>query len=280
MPQKLDTSAAKTMPVVFSTSRITRIILAFCVVCELLLVYLDYRVNFSYGTEINSIRRLFNITREDALASWFGSTLFFMTALTGWLICCLSSARPRRIRAGWIIVASLLTYLAVDDGAEIHERVGTAFEKIQEQAQVNGEEPTLARRWQKIFPSYEWQLLFMPAFGVLGVFSIVFLMTQMRGGPRILVPVAFFLLAVAVGLDFIEGLSDSHPWNLYASLNDRYDIDPYTVPHFREVGLETIRHFSKSLEEFIEMLAVTLLWVAMIRHAARAAAGQTIKLEP
>ncbi len=254
-------------PIPLGVGRKGWVILTGCLIFGLLLVYLDYAVNYSYGTNLNPIRRLFNITREDSLASWFGTTLMFMVALTFWFIRSLNRHSGRFVRFAWLLLAIFFTYLAIDDGAEIHERMGSAFEDTQERARSTGTPMSWAGRWHAKFPSYEWQLLFMPAFAALGLFAAIFLWTRFNGICRFMMLASFGLMAVAVGLDFIEGLEPKHPWNVYTWINNKYDLDPYTVPRFREVGYEALRHFSKAIEEFLEMMAAALLWVALLKHA-------------
>ena len=93
-----------------------------CLIIELTLVYLDLTVNWLRWTELGSIRRLFNTTREDALASWFAVTQTVFVALATWVVYAISRkqalALPRRI--GWLIVALIFTYITVDDGAAVH----------------------------------------------------------------------------------------------------------------------------------------------------------------
>ena len=43
-------------------------------------------------------------------------------------------------------------------------------------------------------------------------------------------------------------------------------MESWTTERFRHTGYETLRHFSKSIEEAIEMLANTILWVLFLRH--------------
>ena len=55
-------------------------IFLFCLVVELLLVGLDAFINYGRFIDIGPIRRLFNITREDGLATWFMSCRRFLLA--------------------------------------------------------------------------------------------------------------------------------------------------------------------------------------------------------
>jgi hypothetical protein len=257
---------------------LTRYLLLGGVLFQIFLVWADYYINYSYGSELGPIRRLFNITREDGLASWFSETLLFLTAMTLWFLFAISDPSRRATRTGWMLVALFFTYMAIDDGAEIHERMGSAFKAIQEDARETGEAITLAGRLQASFPSYEWQLLFVPGLAVIGAFVVAFLLCHVQGwGNRLIILTAFALMALCVGLDFIEGLDPDHPWNAYTQLNIRFQLDPFTVPRFREVGYETLRHFSKSLEEFLEMLSTLLLLTTLIRQAGHVWGDRAIR---
>jgi hypothetical protein len=77
------------------------------------------------------------------------------------------------------------------------------------------------------------------------------------------------LNATAVGMDFVEGLDEDHPLNVYSRLASSWDIEDYTQEHFSETGFETLVHFSKSVEEFLEMLATTILWALCLEFLMR-----------
>ncbi len=217
-----------------------------CVVIEILLVLLDYHMNYGRMTEIRSIRRFFNTTREDSLASWFAVTQTAMVALTLWLTWVLVRAAEasRRRQLGWLVLAVFFTYMAVDDGTKLHERLGTAFGRMPE-----------------YFPSYAWQILFIPIFAALALFTLVFLWTELQGTRAIvLVVAALSCFVVAVVLDFFEGLDRDHPWNLYAWIDRPRRLRRLHDAAFSQIALRHDRHFSRSFEEFLEMLGMTLFW--------------------
>ena len=126
---------------------------------EISFVLLDYHVNYGRLTEVGAIRRLTNIAREDGLASWFGTTQTLLMALTAWGLLLLARAGRSAAwrRTGWLVVAVVFTYMAVDDGAELHERLGTLSSVLRERS---GPSPL------DLFPSYSWQILFVPLFGL------------------------------------------------------------------------------------------------------------------
>lgn len=247
----------------------------------LLLVFLDYGINYSQWSETGAIRRLFNITREDGLASWYGVTVTTLAALTAWFITAIvrrQGAASSRA-AGWTVIALFLTWMAMDDGATIHERLGTAVDE--ESVAAEGEpaaeaEPGIVTR----FPSYTWQLLFGPVFAGLGFFTLGFLWREMGSRrQRWMVALAVGLLGFAVVLDFFEGLSPEHPWNLYTAIAARTDLSGFTLSRFGQPPYETLRHFSKSVEEAVEIVAMTLLGIALLGHLARLADGLRVRLK-
>lgn len=242
--------------------RLSRRLFLCCLGAVVFLWSLDYFVNYSEWTNIGAIRRMCNMTREDGLASWFQITQTLLTGLTALLIWV--SVRHRsndrwHVR-GWFVVAMFFLYLAVDDGAQVHERIGTAFDTLRERGVGPG----------VLFPSYAWQILFVPLLGAVGLFMFAFLWTAfgtVRG--RMLVILAILFQVAAVGLDFQEGLAADHPLNVYSAIVSRWDFTEFADRQFGETPFDTVTHFSQSLEEGIEMLSISLFWALFVRHLAR-----------
>ena len=248
----------------FSSNRLWRLTLIACLALEIAFVLLDYHVNYGRLTEIGALRRMTNIAREDGLASWFGTTQTLLVGLTAWVMVLLvraQQAAPWRL-AGWTVVALLFTYMAVDDGAQLHERFGTAVRVVSEDAG-----PAVLA----FFPSYTWQVVFGPVFAALGFAIAVFLWRELSDRLSLaLVGTAFCCFAVAAGLDFVEGLDADHPWNAYATLATRFDLDTWANARFGRSGAQALDHFARSCEEFLEMLGTTCFWVAFLRSLVAA----------
>lgn len=228
-----------------------------CLVFELALVLLDYFVNYGRLTESVAIRRLTNIAREDGLASWFSSTQTLLVGLTAWVFWLGARAdhRPLWRRAGWCLVAGLFTYMAVDDAAQLHERIGAAFKGLRGPSSLS-------------FPSFTWHLLFVPLFAVTGAISVGFLWRELGAGLATwLLATGFLLFGFAVGLDFVEGLETDHPWNVYAAILTQYDAARLAGARLDQAHYNVLLHFSRSLEEFLEMLGTTCIWTSMLTHA-------------
>lgn len=242
-----------------NTTCLARNILIACFAIELAFLALDYFVNFGRLTEIGALRRMFNLAREDGLASWFAVTQTLLIALTLWLIYIVvkSSGESRSKLYGWLVLALLFTYMAIDDGAQIHERLGTTFERMQEASGGSFD----------LFPSYTWQIFFLPVYGAVGLFAFGFLWLELRRKSlRAWLMLAMVFLALAVAFDFFEGLSEDHDWNVYARITEAVDFDSWTEARFEASSFDTLEHFSRAIEESLEMAANSILWFLFLRQ--------------
>ena len=254
----------------FDTRKLAMRVLVLASLAEIALVLLDYHINFGQATDISALGRLFNIAREDSLASWFASTQTLLVGLTAGFIACCSRHQPgKQLRTiGWMVLALFFVYMAADDGAQIHERLGTTYRALKEASGASLD----------FYPSYAWQVTFLPAFIALGLFMLIFLWSEFREkSSRVLLILAVCFIAVGVALDFIEGLEPEHRWNLYTWIGDNTDMDYWTLQRFDENAYETLQHFSKSIEEALEMFAHTLLWFLVLRHIPNVAPAATVQ---
>lgn len=259
--------AGESRQLVLNADRLSWQILIFLVAIELLLVLLDIVINYFEVIEYTSIHRIFNIAREDGLAGWFMTSQTLLAALVLWFLCWLgrtvdgATAVQRR---GWLVLALFFTYMSADDGALIHERLGTMFEEIVAESGGSGDAGLLSQ-WLEMFPSYEWQFL-LPFFAAFGLYMLYFLWKVLGvGRPLLMVLAGFSSLALALLLDFIEGVPKEHALNLYSWLKETYLLEDYTVDHF-----------AKSLEEFLEMLGISLFLSVFVAQAGRAHADSIV----
>ena len=255
------------------SERLARRVLYFCIAVEVLFVFLDYHVNYGEWTHIGAMRRMFNTAREDGLASWFATTQTLLSGLTLGLIY-LSSKNgpgPRWKATGWLILTLFFFYMAIDDGAQLHERLASTFKAMREDAGSSLD----------FFPSYTWHLLFLPIFGALGLFMLWFLWHHLETSSlKVLLLTAISLQVFAVGLDFIEGLDEDHRWNLYTIVSERYDLEPWTRERFGETAFDTLRHFSKSIEEAVEMASISILWFLFLCHLSTMPGTLKVRFKP
>ena len=224
------------------------------VTAEIAIVMLDALVTELGWVPIGAARRLFNITREDGVANFFSSFQMLSVGLVLLLIPLVVRGQNRGSRSklvwGWGLITALFFYMGVDDATKLHERMGTIFSVL-----VTGPEdqpnPGFLGQLYEFFPSYTWQLVFGPFVAAAGLFVIVFLMRQLPAFYlKLLVWAAMGLFATAVGLDFVEGMENG--------FMDRV-ADVFSTFPSRAV------HFSKSIEEFLEMAGTTIFLFVFLK---------------
>jgi hypothetical protein len=209
-----------------------------CLLSELTLVLLDLYANWYRWADSSAIRRMFNITREDGLASLFAVIQTLLVALVLWIIYLLTMRKPgdKKQATGWLVLALFFSYMVIDDGAMVHERIGTAFKQANEDIAL---------------PSYAWQFVLTPLFVVMGLYMAWFLWRlENQSIRRDWLLAALCCLGLAVFLDYVEGAE-----NGYLML-----VEGLSWPE------KTIAHFSKSLEEFLEMLGMSFFLILFLNH--------------
>jgi hypothetical protein len=162
------------------------------------------------------------------------------------------SEDPGRTVLSWLIISMFFIFMAADDAAQIHERLGSAFEHYAETGSG------LPGRILEFFPSYAWQLLLLPIFAGLGLFMLIFLWTRMRstrGRVKLILALSFF--GIAVFLDFVEGLEPDHRFNFFYKIIDNSSLSE-----------DFVLHYAKVVEEFLEMLGIALLFSMFFMYLA------------
>ncbi len=257
---------------VLNPRKVVLTVFVVCIVSQIGMLVLDYHISYGRLIDIGPIRNMFNMAREDSLASWFAVTQTILTALTVWLIYSVlrAQSRPQLTILGWLVIALFFTYMGLDDGIELHERLGAAYKTIYSHGDARTNR-------LPFFPSYPWQVIFMPVFIGVGLFMFLFFWRQ-ASAPlcRALLIGGLGCFALAVGLDFIEGLDKDHPWNFYLRFSELRGVDVFTTARFNRDGFEATRHFGKSIEEAVEMFGMTLLWIFFLLHAMSMAGSMHI----
>lgn len=101
-------------------------------------------------------------------------------------------------------------------------------------------------------------------FAVMGVFLVFFLRRALATTTQFAAAMAALaLLAAAVGLDFVEGIEGGHRW-----IEEGLNASAYKV-----------RHYSKAIEETMEMFAMTLFLAVFVLQVAAAAPSITVRFE-
>ena len=110
--------------------------------------------------------------------------------------------------------------------------------------------------------SYTWHIVLGPVFAALGLFLLLFAWREFRSPLlKILFLAGLACLGVAQVMDYLEGIDP-----IVEYLGRLLSVSDYTV-----------HHFSKSAEEFLEMLGQTLLLVTFLRHLGAIADGWGIQ---
>ena len=188
--------------------------------------------NFFDVTGHISIRRIFNVAREESLPTWFASLQALLVSVTAWALWRIEAAR------GWLFVSLFFLYVSIDDAASVHERVATA---------LSDTFPTLPLL--ESYPSFSWHLLVAPVLAA-GLFAVA--VYQWRRIPTrrtlILVGAGLAAFAISQSFDVLEGID-----GLFEGWAEDLGVADYTVGHgFR------------ATEEWLEMLGTTALWAPML----------------
>ncbi len=228
---------------------------------ELFIVFLDVFVSYFEWSSVSSIRRMVNITREDSLSNWFSSLQVITVGFVLWIIAFAVRKQAegnhfKRRFYCWSVIGAFFIYMGIDDAIKFHERMGTAFKVTFFES---NEKPGtgIVGFIYEIFPSYTWQLVFGPFFVSMGIFILWFLWKELSSKKLWYWFLAgISLYAIAVGLDFVEGLDGE----LYEEIG---------IASFFSTNNYCIRHMSKTLEEFLEMFGTTIILTVFLRNLFR-----------
>jgi hypothetical protein len=221
------------------------------VVSEALLVVGDYVFEHHRWIDDLSVRRLFNLAREETIPSWFSSTQAFLVGLTAFAVAWVVGRRGagRWTRIGWVLIGLFFVFTSMDDASKFHEKVGSALERALEARRTSGSAGLL--------DTYPWHLFVLPLYVAGGLLVFLVAWRHLRAhGLFGYVLAGLLLLATAVAFDWIEGLEDERG-ETGRVLNAMADA--------HGVARGTFSHFWKVAEEAIEMLGTTVCWYAFLR---------------
>lgn len=236
--------------------------IGFFLLIEINLLLLDLVFNWQGLINYQPIRQLFNMELEASLANWISSLVYLSVGIAAWLIVLKEKyINKKNLNAFfWLIIALGFTYLAADDGAGIHERIGTTLKLLHDRNSWNPEYIRL--HWIiKNFPSYYWQVVFVPVLAIFSIFSFIFFARVLNSKKLLFfIFLAFLIMAFAQCLDYLEGIHYSYKF-LQDSLGFTY---------------KGLRHFFKIFEEFLEMCGMNIILGVFMAYLFRGI--KTIKL--
>ncbi len=250
--------------------RLTRRVLFACLGIEAGLLVFDYMLNLWALTDIGALERLADVTRDDSLAGWFVMTQALLIAMTVWAMFLVERRRAEGSRsAAWLGPALFFSYVALDEGIQLHERIPKTVVELVENAGSSFD----------FFAGDPWILIYLPAYVVVGAFVLGFLWRRMTGRlSRAVLAGMLGCLALAVVLEISDGLRSTNHWNLASRIAARNSPMVEGRLGFDREYYETVQHVLSSIEETLEMLAGSMLWFVLLRHLASRSDELTIKV--
>jgi hypothetical protein len=235
-------------PVVIDADAWVRTVVLAAITIEVALLALDVILNYYDLAGDRSVRRIFNIAREQSLPTFFASLQAVAVGVTALAV--RATVTGRGERGGWLLAGVFWLYVGIDDNAEIHERVGSALRRATEDSD-------LVSWW----PGFSWQLFLAPVLA-LGLFASVVVAWRFAERGRPLLIACLVCFALAQGIDVLEGIDD-----LFDDWAADADLAPYTVGHsFR------------ATEEMLEMLGTTAYWWVVLTVLATRLRGRRVRV--
>jgi len=234
----------------------------------LVLLCLDWRIAWDGTALPGQLRRFCNVAREDGLAAWVATVQAAVTAIVAWgcAVVARRAGASRLRRAGWIVTALVVSWLALDDGTQLHERLGSMLDHALRPTRRDPDATGLVA-WIGRYPSYGWQIVVGPPLVMAAAFLLGFLTRELRSRKaRAVLVGACAAVALTIAMDFVEGLDRDHPWNLYAGLAASERFDDWSHRRFETSAYETVLHAARVLEELIELAAGTALLGLLLRQ--------------
>lgn len=218
------------------------------VLCDFVFTYLDVTGYYVF-------RRSFDMTREETIPNWYATILLFCIALTCALIFVTKRAQEERDgnATPWLLFAGFFTFLSVDDGSRIHERLGSFFKDLTEEG------AGIFWVFQDLLESastWGWQVFVLPIFLFMGFFMLLWGYQHVRNTEtQKWVLLGALCIAMAIALDYVEGLIEYE----VVSLEDRW------------LSEEMLHHYQRVVEEFLEMtgfiMVIRGLWTYLLNQA-------------
>ena len=91
---------------------------------EILFVAFDVFFNYLALIPVGPFQRFFNMAREDSLIAWLAGIHTLFAGLILWFIYLKVKSRS------WAFLATFFTYLGIDDGSKLHERIGSGVKYL------------------------------------------------------------------------------------------------------------------------------------------------------
>lgn len=209
---RMDTQPSTDIKTIITQADATKVvkqILITLLVVQVFMIFADVFLNFYGWVGDNDLQRSFNITREDSIQNWFAAMMTMSIAVTLYFIHYLNTKGIPAVTSGinkiaWLLFGIFFTYLSMDDGSRLHERVGGVVQDA-----LLGTEHWFDIAALQTFPSYVWQIVYVPTLALCFVLFFIYVGKKIYQKSQInQLYIAASLLVLAVVLDFIEGLDE------------------------------------------------------------------------
>lgn len=245
----------------FTADRFARNTFYILLALEVLVVVLDIVFCVYRVTNLSPIRRFLDMTREESVGTWVSSMLFLLIGVQCFLLSLSIDPNESKWRKlDWYVFSVFFIFLSIDDAARIHERFGSAFAILVDKSKPD----TFLYKVGHWFPSYYWQLLYMPLLATMALclFLLIFLKSK-DSFLKLTIFLGFGLLGFSQCIDFVEGLDPD-----YRMIRDLFSI-----------RFTTADHFVKIFEEFLEMLGLTVIFFTLQSYFLKDLNSISIKFE-
>lgn len=208
----------------------------------LILIFLDLIAFFYFPQSL--LGELFIATKEQTPLTWLSSLAMLFLGLASLSVYYQSAEKL------WYFLGGVFFFFSVDDATYLHERIAGS---LQGDIAFFG-----------TFPSYIWVLLYMPLL-LFSLGTLLYLLWRKKIQElRIFVTAALFCLAVALFLDFIDGIVQKDPSIVFCMVEKCHLI---------------MVHSMRLVEEVLEVFSLGLIGYALIKQFCVHTPGLLVKAE-
>jgi len=241
-----------------SMKKLIYYVVLICLIIEIILILADIFIasNLFIFIPVRSFQKIFNITGEHSLANFFSSIQTFCIGITLLCICFFIKAENLKKGIIWFFYGIFFIFLAIDDGTAFHESIGdyTTY-----WIKMHGDSP--CAKLMSVYPSYRWQITVGPFLLLAGLFMLYFLWYELKGlKMRRILFIALLCVISAELLDFLDGMGKP-----VLLLKDLFHVNKAIIIHIMRI-----------VEEYLEMLSMTLLWYVFLNYLSHCTDGKTI----
>lgn len=198
------------------------------------------------GMVSEELLSLIDITNEGNIPTLYSSLLAIAVGVVAYLASATYKDKRLLKRLSWFGISLFFIYVGIDDATHFHERLATL---VSNNLKDSDDISALSRSFLS-FKSYYWQALLLPLFSVIAIFMLVFLKNELKDGKAY----RYFIYGItcyvfAVALDYIDGIPAYYTY----------------ITNNSALALSEIRHISRAIEEFIEIVGTSFICVAFMR---------------